>query len=276
MSQFLSPEQERILREKIAENELLDAEKTLLEVARNAILLEKAPASDESAPIFSRLGGLPMVPPDWIWPDALFFYAQIDLASVAPFDSAGLLPKSGVLLFFGAEDYDYSDNGETLSPNCRVFYFPKAENLVEAPAPAGFLPVQLSSGEAAIYRPLPVIARSHISFPTSYASSWQPLEAVDEGRLGSLIGALHDRSYHFWRSHQMLGHHAFCDGDFTDVLNLSDEDRALGEWLLLLQLDSDDNLGTMFNDAGVYFFGIAAVDLAAARFDRVRCGFWSS
>lgn len=49
----------------------------------------------------SRCGG-PIVdlPPDVAYPNGLFFAAQLDLAAIAPYDVAGLLPKTGQLLFF--------------------------------------------------------------------------------------------------------------------------------------------------------------------------------
>ncbi len=44
--------------------------------------------------------------------------------------------------------------------------------------------------------------------------------------------------------------------------------RGVDEWLLLLQLDSDDNAGTMWGDAGMLYFWIRKADLAASRFER--------
>ena len=53
----------------------------------------------------SRYGG-PVVdlPPGDVYPDGLLFAAQLDLAVFSPHDSAGLLPKTGQLIFF-ADSY---------------------------------------------------------------------------------------------------------------------------------------------------------------------------
>lgn len=41
------------------------------------------------------------------------------------------------------------------------------------------------------------------------------------------------------------------------------------DWLLLLQLDSDDEIGWMWGDVGTIYYWIRRQDLAAARFDQV-------
>jgi hypothetical protein len=56
------------------------------------------------------------------------------------------------------------------------------------------------------------------------------------------------------------------DVDFTGDRGKAAESRAL-EWELLLQVDSDDDLGTMFGDGGRIYFWIRRADLAQARFD---------
>jgi uncharacterized protein YwqG len=45
--------------------------------------------------------------------------------------------------------------------------------------------------------------------------------------------------------------------------------RDAHNWILLLQLDSDDVLGTMWGDVGTLFFLIHREDLKALRFDKV-------
>lgn len=65
--------------------------------------------------------------------------------------------------------------------------------------------------------------------------------------------------------------------DYLNYLEHKDEiDADLGEWVLLFHVDSDEQLGTQFNDAGIAYFMIRKSDLAAARFDRTYAGMWSS
>lgn len=55
-----------------------------------------------------------------------------------------------------------------------------------------------------------------------------------------------------------------------------DLDRQINDIVLLFQMDSDDNVGTMFSDAGFAYFMIFKQDLAATRFDRTYASMWSS
>lgn len=87
----------------------------LLELVRPQIRLEprKGKAADDK-PGATRLGGEPDLPDGTAWPigpgfdgDApMDFLAQIDLDSVARRDVDGLLPNTGVLAFFVAQNYD--------------------------------------------------------------------------------------------------------------------------------------------------------------------------
>jgi hypothetical protein len=45
-------------------------------------------------------------------------------------------------------------------------------------------------------------------------------------------------------------------------------DRERASWRLLLQIDSDDDLGLRWGDCGVLYFGMRADDLRAERFER--------
>jgi uncharacterized protein YwqG len=94
--------------------------------------------------------------------------------------------------------------------------------------------------------------------------------------------------------HRMLGHSANVQGDMqleaqlvTNGLYCGDEtgyndprakllERKAGDWLLLLQLDSDDRSDLMWGDMGMLYFWIRQQDLKAHRFDRIwmslQCG----
>ncbi|MEU2675021.1 DUF1963 domain-containing protein [Streptomyces sp. NPDC007164] len=99
---------ERTLRRLIGEAGLAPWESELMEVAEHGIALGPRPADFEGPEPFSRCGGVPAVPPGFIWPrtgsgpDALpdCFVAQIDLAEVSREDVNGLLPSRGLLYFF--------------------------------------------------------------------------------------------------------------------------------------------------------------------------------
>ena len=81
----------------------------LIELLRPAIALKVKSEDDAQIPIgASKFGGAPDVPEGFEWPTwnekPLGFLAQINLKEMAGFDVEGLLPKSGLLLFFMSFD----------------------------------------------------------------------------------------------------------------------------------------------------------------------------
>ena len=98
----------------------------------------------------SKWWGFPDLPEDLDWPavplvdegeeydDPLTFICQIRCDELAPFDTEGLLPHSGMLWFFAALDYFLGDPdgvcpglGEWDQPYFKVFYSPSWDNLHE-------------------------------------------------------------------------------------------------------------------------------------------------
>ena len=343
----INAEQEQQLRALIHEHELGAAEDLILSWAQCAIVLEMAPVGQGNAGR-SRLGGLPDVPAGWQWPEGLTFLGQIDLKAMANYDQNKVLPASGILLFF-INDYGW----DKLGLPGRIQYIIDAPDgtseLLPARAPHDYLPMSLCAGGDGreVYNARDIVARSIISLPAVYTRQWETLEEVDSPEVdmtdaySNLLGALNSR-----RHHQLLGHHAFMDGNadeeawsatngvpiqligkevspeerektlqrleesanhyemklpeetdpllresaermvryyqdereaYLRYLEQKDQtDAQLSEWVLLLQMDSDDDLGTMFNDAGFAYFMTRRSDLATARFDRVYASLWSS
>ena len=93
----------------------------------------------------SHVGGTPLLPPGFAWPQALWqedgakdesnvpliFSAQIDLSDIQGYACAAQLPDHGLLSFFSCGDnYNYVD------PNsCKVLYFEDVSSLVPTPMP---------------------------------------------------------------------------------------------------------------------------------------------
>jgi len=76
---------------------------------------------------------------------------------------------------------------------------------------------------------------------------------------------------------QLVSNGLYC-GDASGYNNPRAKALAAGatDWVLLLQLDSDDAAKIMWGDAGMLYFWIRRDDLAARRFDRtwftLQCG----
>jgi uncharacterized protein YwqG len=69
---------------------------------------------------------------------------------------------------------------------------------------------------------------------------------------------------------QLVSHGLYC-GDSSGIPEPGRRrDFATGpkDWRLLLQIDSDDDLGVMWGDAGILYFWIREEDARAARFDQ--------
>ncbi|WP_406193079.1 YwqG family protein [Kitasatospora sp. NBC_01560] len=99
---------ERTLRRLIGEAGLAPWEDELVAVAEHGIALGPRPAGFDGPEPFSRCGGVPDVPPGFVWPrtgsgpEAVpdCFVAQLDLAEIGGEDANGLLPARGLLYFF--------------------------------------------------------------------------------------------------------------------------------------------------------------------------------
>ncbi|MEV0534204.1 DUF1963 domain-containing protein [Kitasatospora sp. NPDC050463] len=104
----VTTDDERTLRRLLGEAGLAPWAGELVEVAEHGIALGTRPAGFDGPEPFSRCGGVPAVPPGFVWPGTESgpeavpdcFVAQIDLTEVASADVNGLLPPRGLLYFF--------------------------------------------------------------------------------------------------------------------------------------------------------------------------------
>lgn len=231
---------------------------------------------------FHRLGGLPSLPPGLDWPEwrgrPLAFLLQLDLATLPRVPGLPELPASGLLWwFYDAQQstwgFDPEDRG-----SWRVLYAADATpaDCAPAPPPEGLVPDELF--EPVGLRPVPV-------------ASWPPEEAPEVQALD-----LTDAQLDAWAAlreddarvplHQLGGHpapiqhadmamecqlasHGLYQGDdrHADHPLLPRLAPGADDWVLLLQLDSDDAAGMQWGDAGMLYIWIRRQDLAAGRFD---------
>lgn len=112
---------------------------------RPAIRLWPQPVS--AGPTASRLGGLPVVPPDFAWPmwkeEPFWFLGQINCGELGARADAFGLPRAGVLSFFG----DHDDvNGCSPTGGNRVYYFADTKVLSPARLPLADFEPEISCG----------------------------------------------------------------------------------------------------------------------------------
>lgn len=244
---------------------------------RPAVLLGSAKAGG-----FSRLGGLPEMPANLEWPTwkgaPLAFLAQLDLAEINAAHPS-FLPATGRLYFF----YDQEQSVWGFDPNdsggWRVLYA-KDEGVEYAKRTA---PQGLS--EESIYREKPVSPQRIDLLPDSQLIpdgefSWK--------RDGDAYAELRDLPFDKQPHHQVLGYASPVQNAEMEVecqlvtngINVGGPEgyndprvpelkRDAHAWKLLLQLDSDDDIGWMWGDVGTLYFWVKESDARAGDFSKV-------
>ncbi len=253
----------------------------LLAQVEPSVRLTSRPAREEELTLGgTRLGGQPDVPARFRWPAfqgvPCSFVAQLDLGSLVGLAGVEALPPAGLLSFF----YDAEQRPWGFDPReregWRVLYTPPGAPLARAPFPAK-LP------KASRFRPCPLTARADFTFA--------PWESADIAALGldldqgvSYAEALGDPDVPAG-THRLLGHPDPVQGDMQLEAQLAfhgvscgdgfrEDDERIEElrpgatsWRLLLQVDTDDNAGMMWGDAGRIYFWMRRDDLRARRFE---------
>jgi uncharacterized protein YwqG len=250
-------------------------------LARPSIRLSTTPVEESSVPLgASKLGGCPDLPAGIAWPEwqglPQSFIAQIRLNDVRQHDLEKVLPQSGILWFF------YDAQQQTFGTD---------------PADRGGWRVIFQDGDlAALQRtsaPAALPAASHfkacsISFASEITLSQQPrLEIAsfdwtdeEQKKYETLLSTFPNPADHVAIHDRLLGNPDTIQDDMrlecqlvsSGVTDESDPRAAqlsngMSEWQLLLQVDSDENAGMRWGDAGMIYYWIRKADLQGHRFD---------
>jgi uncharacterized protein YwqG len=230
-------------------------------------------------PTFNRLGGLPLVPRDFVWPRKKTphsFLAQLDMSTMGD----PTLPSDGYLYFFydneqGAWGFDPEDRG-----GWSVQYFqgdPSEFSLAQPP------PDLDASG---IFRAQAVEPRPILVFPSSESAAVNALDMTEEQY--DAFCELGQPAFGDNAMHQVLGVPDPIQGDdMEEECQFASNGISMGsgdhrqspryeelkedskQWRLLLQLDSCDETGFCWGDVGILYFWIKEGDLANRKFDDV-------
>ncbi len=234
----------------------------------------------------SRIGGLPDVPIDFqwgLWQDLpLSFLAQINCADLQGFASAKNLPNSGILYFF----YDAIEQPWGFDPIDRgssaIIYHPSTKNLIPSSFPEG---ADINNGW--LFSSSAIQFREVISLPSYTSLAFDQL-TIPEDSVDDYVNLIDDVNELMAANepiHRMFGHssniqgdmqlecqlvsHGISYGDASEYNELITKDVEAGaaDWLLLLQLDSDDDPEMMWGDMGMLYFWIQESSLRSQRFD---------
>ncbi len=219
-------------------------------------------------PGHSVLSGAPMLDPSQSWPERdgrpLDFLCQINFADLP--SSAHIRPEAGLLAFF----YDETESGwgfdESDLGNCVLLHQPDISRIHPVSKPG-------TGKHAPLRKPLRFEKTAGFTPSSSLREGIYKLidngdEATSE-HIDDLFQTLEECGPP--ATHRVLSRPLLIQNDMDDDLRTASRAHGLPddtEWTLLLQLDSDQDLGWRWGDAGFLYFWIPAVDLAAGRFDR--------
>lgn len=253
------------LIDKLAGQGLGKYTELIRKISAPCISLQKEDAAGPLAPGASKFGGAPDLPPGTDIPAVggrpLALLAQINLSDL---EIAGLehpFPKRGILSFYyDTENQPWGSGEEDERDGWRVQFFdgdPTQLERIEVPEDA-MLPEFAVSFEAA--ESIDADALIDMDFDDDDAE--EIFELVENGE----------------PKHQMLGFPFavqnpvfmetahYCDG----VEDWDEAEKAADDYVLLFQMDSDDDLDAMWGDMGMLYFSIKKEDLADGRFDRTK------
>jgi uncharacterized protein YwqG len=262
--------------------------KALIALARPSIRLSPQPLSRASI-AGSRLGGLPVASKDWIWPttgvwpksggldwlnksaeergplpeEPLWFLGQIDCADLVGFAPAGVLPRSGLLSFFGDSDIVTGCVGSL--GHGGLYFFSSVESLEHAGAPVEGFEVLPSCG---------VGFAEAIDLPDPFSTAIQnlSLEKPLRDRYFDIRAAVSAHGIKAERYRALDHSKLFGWPDLIqDELDTFSSNSAVGDERLLLQLGSYDNGAESWGwgPGGLVYFAIS--DAALKQGELMQC-----
>ena len=239
-------------------------------------------ATKPSARPVSRLGGRPNLPKNIRWPlwqnkQPLSFIAQLDLSALPPV--RGLpLPRSGSLFFF----YDADTQPWGFDPNdkgcAQVIYHasPLGANRLRTP--------HRDLDEEARFKGIALAAAPEISLPGHNCGFLRELGATEEefqaywklidplaGPVHRIGGVADEIQGDLRLEAQLVSHGINCGGpDGYQEGRRRGLETGAADWLLLLQVDSEDRAGMMWGDGGRIYFMVRKDDLQRRRFENAQ------
>ena len=218
----------------------------------------------------SKLGGLPYLPHNCQYPrddqgNPLFLLAQINLEEMPYLED---FPEHGILQFYIANENAYGIDWKspTQQPGFRCWYFPEVSKS-EADLVTDFSFLSQSQPD---YLPFSLNTSCSLQFQKQIA----PVGITDyefKTLLGDhFLAQFGDKKEAIWEEyvakfpsdgHKIGGYAYFTQED----PRLNQEEQ----YLLLLQIDSDDSVDIMWGDGGVGNFFIKPADLAKQDFSKV-------
>jgi uncharacterized protein YwqG len=249
-------------------------------LAKDSIRLRTKLAGEYDVSIgASRIGGVPDVPPDFKWPERnevpQSFIAQLYLDEVYPYDTNGVLPSSGMLWFFYDAKQEIYGADPADSGGWHVMFSVDYAGLKRITAPA-YLPVESQ------FKACTVSFASEVTLSQSPKLDVPDFDWIDDEvqKYETLLSTFPTPEDHGAVHHQLLGYPQTIQDDMrlecqlashgvTDINDPRANELSKGAkvWQLLLQIDTDEDIGMRWGDAGMIYYWLRASDLQKCNFD---------
>lgn len=208
----------------------------------------------------SHLGGIPETTGEWprYRGRPLCFVAQIELAEVQAATALAWLPLEGRLLFFYELECETWGHSAEDRGSWRVLYerseAPACPEPDDLPDDARFAAVHIGVAEGISYAG---VERTGLD-----------LDHLSDASLVALNAALEELDPDApW--HQIGGYPSPIQSDTMESQCTALAGGIVSDWQLLLQLETDDEAGMMWGDAGTLYFWIREQDARARDFSKV-------
>jgi len=287
------------LENKLSENGLEKYFGKLKSLVRNTIRLYPEQADESDIAIGqTKIGGRPDLPKGIHWVTetnsnettvkkflvfktrqeatvtrSLSFIAQVNLAEVAPYDNENLLPKQGLLYFFYSAEQEAWGFDQKDQNKFKVIYWNGNLNELERIDFPADLP------EYSSFKSCAVAIKPGISLPFCDHAVYNDLtgaeedkfwdEVYNDGNVNKLLGYSDNIQGEMELECELVTNGLYC-GDasgYNDPKAKALEPNAR-DWVLLLQIDSNEENEMMWGDCGRLYFWIKKDDLLNQRFDK--------
>jgi len=250
-------------------------------LARQSIRLLATEADESFINIgASKLGGVPDLPPGAAWPELKglpqSFIAQIRLDEVRLYDTDKVLPQSGMLWFFydaQQETYgaDPADRGgwQVLFKDGDLSKLQRTSAPAQLPATSPFKACFLGFANEITLSQQPQLEIPNLDWT-----------ADEQKKYETLLSTFPSQADRATQHHRLLGNPDTIQDDMRLECQLAsngvtdtDDPKAAAllkgamEWQLLLQVDTDDDIGMRWGNSGMLYYWIKSADLKTHRFD---------
>lgn len=277
-----SPRTKEELAVRLREHELGRVATQLAALSMNSIRISARKVHESRVNVgASRIGGRPDLPGGFEWPEwesgPMSFLAEIRIKDVVSLDSEGRLPRTGILCFF----YDCEQVAWGFEPEhgagCRVILTDdRPEALHRFEFPAG-----LPKGSR--FEVAELDFRNELTLPPEDSTLVEPL-GLDGAESETYSEFLEEISPPEGQPvNRLLGHPDQIQGDMQLECQMASHGlrdhndsrveelkKGARDWQMLLQLDSEEELGITWGDSGRVYLWMPGGDLRTGDFTRVR------